>query len=543
MNKEITDIWQFYQDSWLKLVDAIASLIDQDSDFVFDALDGKPDDGEANGVRTSRSDINYRDEPAAFFFVLFGIVIESLTTRTEGPDSEKQTLEILSALKRILRPSVSGNAVFQDTIFSEAVELFDRLALTEGLDVQLMIVDIARNLCVTHPSARAEGDSDEHISEDIEQLFELTRIMVLVLAGVLPNLAEQNPSARPQLPDEAFHVIQRTLEALVDAADIFPSVIKTDLHASILHIFATILGTGICQANVVPQALPVFKRFLQKAVPSSPHGSSRKANSGSSSLIHSCLNRFLTILSHAQRRDSDSSLACAKNTLFATTILLTTASSSLSPDDPLIPTALDAMLDCLHDLGLAKVVAGCLRSLLTFSPKTASDEAITRYLLPRLIQFVVDASAEDPEDARSLVAQALVAFVSSTTPSSSDAIPADYEATLAATSLIIPAILTHAASPSPSPSSPSSKSTNGPNKDKYSETAKRLLELANGNLMPAFKACVAKMSTEQRSFMETVIREGGGVGVGKTRGRGRSGGDYEEGEGEAPRIELKMNFG
>ena len=533
------DTKQFYQDSWLKLVDAIASLIDQDSDFVFDALDGKPDEGEANGKRANRSDINYRDEPAAFFFVLFGIVIESLTTRTEGPDSEKQTLEILSALKRILRPSVSGNAVFQDTVFSETVELFDRLALTEGLDVQLMIVDISRNLCVTHPSARSDGDSDEHLSEDIEQLFELTRIMVLVLAGVLPNLSEQNPSARPQLPDEAFHVIQCTLEALVDVAEIFPSVIKTDLHASILHIFATILSTGICQANVVPQALPVFKRFLQKAVPPPLLQSSRLSNtSSSSSLIRSCLNRFLSILSHAQRRDSDSSLACAKNTLFATTILLTTAASSLSPDDTLLPTALDAMLDCLHDLGLAKVVAGCLRSLLTLTPKTPSDEAIARYLLPRLIHFVVDTTAEDPEDARSLIVQSLTAFVSTT--SSINPAQSDHrqQATIAAMSLVIPTLLTHAASPSPS------TSTSSPSSAKYPETARRLLELAHGPLMPAFKACVAKMSQEQRAFMETVIRAGG-AGKGTTRGRGTSGGAGfgADGEGEAPRIELKMNFG
>ena len=489
-------------------MDAIASLIDQDSDFVFDALDGKSDEQKANGTQAARNDINYRDEPAAFFFVLFGIVIEALTTRSEGPDSEKQTLEILSALKRIIRPSVSGNAIFQDTVFSETIELFDRLALTEGLDVQLVIVDIARNLCVTHPSARGEDDNDEHLSEDIEQLFELTRIMVLVLAGVLPNLSEQNPSARPQLPDEAFHVIQSTLEALVDAAEIFPAVIKSDLHASILHIFATILGTGMCQANVVPQALPVFKRFLQKAVPQSPKSSSRK----SSHLIRGCLRRFSSILSHAQRRESESSLPCAKNTLFASTILITTASSCLVPNDPLLTRALDDMLDCLQDLGLAKVAAGCLRSLLMVSPKNETDDAIARYLVPKLVHFTVDAEGQDPEDARALTAQALTSFVTITSN----------EASSAAMCIVIPMLLTRAAA-------------NG--KDKYPETSKKLLELAAGRLMSVFKGVVAKMSTEQRSFMETVIREGGGVG--KTSGGRRE----SEAESEAPRISLKMNFG
>jgi hypothetical protein len=33
---------------------------------------------------------------------------------------------------------------------------------------------------------------DDHLSEDIDQLFELTKIMVLVLTGLLPHLDEGN---------------------------------------------------------------------------------------------------------------------------------------------------------------------------------------------------------------------------------------------------------------------------------------------------------------------------------------------------------------
>ncbi len=501
---------QFYQDSWLKLVEAIASLIDQDSDFVFDALDGKSHGPKVSEVKAQKHDINYRDEPAAFFFVLYGIVIEALTTRPgqDSPSSDVQKLGILSALKRILRPSVSGNAIFQDTVFSETMELFDRLALTEGLDVQLVIVDIARNLCLTHPSAKDDTENEEHLSDDIEQLFELTRIIVLVLAGVLPNLSEHNPSARPQLPDEAVHLIQSSLEALVDAADIFPSVIKTDLHASILHIFATILSTGACQANVVPQALPVFKRFLQRTTPPVSDGSWRNT----SELICGCLHRFLLILAHAQRRESDSALPCAKNTLLACTILLTTASRNIAPNDPILTKTLDAMLDCLQDLGLAKVVASCLRSLLMVQPKNPTDEAVARYLFPRLVRFTIDTDVQDPENARSLTAHALTSFVATTSA----------EATGAVMCIFIPMLLTRAAA--------EGEST-------FGETARRLLELATGRLMPFFKGVVAKMSPQQSGFMERIIREGGGAG-GKSTGRRDSAAEREE-----PRIALKMNFG
>ena len=430
-------------------------------------------------------------------------MIEALNTRP-GSDAEVQTLEVLSALKRILRPSVSGNAVFQDAVFAETVELFDRLALTEGLDVQLVIVDIARDLCLTHPSAREEDSNGEHLSDDIEQLFELTRIIVLVLAGVLPNLAERNPSVRPQLPGEAVSVIQTSLEALVDASEIFPSIIKTDLHASILHIFATILSTGACQANVVPQAFPIFKRFLQTIALAS-------TSAASSDLIRGCLNQFLSILSHAQRRESETSLPCAKNTLLVCTILLTNASRSLAPNDPVITRTLDEMLGTLQDIGLAKVAASCLRSLVMVGPRNRTDESIARYLSPHLLRFTADTELPDPENVRSLTAHALTSFVTTTSG----------DAASAAMSIVIPMLLTRA-------------SAEG--KAIYLETSKRLLELAGGNLTPVFRGVVAKMSAGQRAFMETIIREGGGAG--------RSTGGNRESMGETePSIALKLNFG
>lgn len=72
--------------------------------------------------------------------------------------------------------------------------MLDRLVLTEGLPVKLAIAEIARGLCIGHPAARnrsrPEADQAENLTEHIDQLFELTRIIVLVLAGVLPNLID-----------------------------------------------------------------------------------------------------------------------------------------------------------------------------------------------------------------------------------------------------------------------------------------------------------------------------------------------------------------
>lgn len=343
---------KFYQDSWLKLVDAIASLIEQDSEFVFDALDGKEVTGPNANGGSRGADINYRDEPLAFFFVLFGIAFEALATKpgqSESLATQEQTLAILKALKKILHPSVSGHAIYREAIFSETMDLLDRLVLTEGLDVQGVIVEIARALCVSHPAARKKDEADNNeLSEDIEQLFELTRIIVLVLSGLLPGLTETSTPVRHQMTEEAILLIKTALNALVDAAEVFPSIIKTDLHACIIHIFATILTNPACQEVIVPQSLPTLKRFITSMSNSRtiPEGD---GHSPTDIQLLGCLRRLLSIYLKGQQRESPASLTCVKNCLLALTILFTGGENHLSANEPLVTRYLDELVDCLTD--------------------------------------------------------------------------------------------------------------------------------------------------------------------------------------------------
>ncbi|KAL2136115.1 hypothetical protein VTI74DRAFT_5338 [Chaetomium olivicolor] len=501
---------KFYQDSWLKLVDAIASLIGQDSEFVFDALDGKEVSGpNANGAARG-PDINYRDEPVAFFFVLFGIAFEALATKpgqSESLATQEQTLAILGALKKILHPSVSGQAIYREAIFSETMDLLDRLVLTEGLDVQGVIVEIARDLCLAHPAARKQEEADNgELSDDIEQLFELTRIIVLVLSGLLPNLSESPQPIRHQMTEEAVLLIKTSLNALVDAAEVFPAIIKTDLYACIIHIFATILATPSCQEIIVPQSLPTLKRFITSM------SNSRRASEGDSQTdvqLLGCLRRFLSIYLNAQKREAPISLTCVKNCLLALTILFTGGKNHLPASEPLVARFLEELLDCLTDRMTAKIAANCIRSLLLQPHPTLPDQSIARHLLPRLIAFVSDTDPEDPENARVMIAHALCQYVATL---SKDHTPI-------AIALVLPTLLARAWSEG---------------REVYRETSGRLLELASAD-QNAFRAVVGGMGEGQKGFLEEVIRSGREEG-----GRGQKGGIGERSE---PSIALKMDFG
>ncbi|KAL1960034.1 hypothetical protein VTO42DRAFT_206 [Malbranchea cinnamomea] len=528
LNRET--LLKFYQDSWLNLVDAIASLVEKDSDFVFDALDGKTkvstengkeqDETQVNGDGVaSKNQINYREEPVAFFFVLFGLVFEALVSQSNAPQS--QTLEVLQALRKILHPSVAGNAVYQDAVFSETIDTLDRLVMTKGHGIQTVIVEIARNLSLHHQSATRGESQTEHLSDDIEQLFELARNIILVLAGILPNLGESSPNSRLNISDEAITLIRLAFSSLVDVTSVFPSIIRADLHACILHIFITMLSTGVCQAEVVPQALPTFRRFIQNITrPTDSSHSGLSDDEILSQQIRTCVSRLLSILTIAQRRESNTSLPCAKNTLLSLAILLTASSHIIPPQDPLIPQVLNEMLDCLQDLGLATVTAGCIRSLLLNpAPRSATDDAIARFLFPRLIAFITglprgsegEGAPTDPENVKSTITHTLVCCVGSAT------IPP--EATPSALSLLVSALLARGKREGAAV---------------YNEIAARLLELAKVDAA-TFRGLVATMDEETRALTEEILRGAGGGGQEGAR-------DAAVEQQSAPSIALRMDF-
>ena len=471
---------------------------------MFDALD-KKNSAEVNTSESRRPDFNYRREPVAFFFVLYGLAFEALAAQASaGPaDNGDQKLDILMALKKILRPSISGKAIYQVVVFSETVDLFDRLVLTEESRIQGVVVDIATNLCLSHPSIDAAYESEEHLSDDIEQLFELARIIVLVLAGALPNLTEAPTTVKHYLPDDAVRLIFQAMEALVDVSDVFPSIIQADLHACIIQIFTTILGTGVCQESLVPAILPLFKRFIQSIT------RSREEDPALAQQFRSCLFRLRSILTNAQRRESEASLLCARNILMSSIILLTASSRGIAPNDPLTESLLADILDCLSDRGLGKVAAGCARSLLLTSSDTDTSAAISRFLLPRLLQFAVDKSNEDLDNARGVVLHTLNSFVSTQ----------EGEAASVALCVVVPLLLRNA-------------EIEG--KGAYREIATRLLSLASVN-QAAFRGVIMKMDDVERSFMEEVLREA-------HTSRDEKDPDRDDYGGE-PSIALKLNFG
>lgn len=291
------------------------------------------------------------------------------------------------------------------------------------------------------------------------------------------------------------------LSALVDASAVFPAIIETDLHACILHVFSTILSSPACQAAVVPQALPGFKRFLVGITSKSPPKKETALQ------IRTTLARFMSILKHAQLRESEAAIPCEKNTLMACTILFTTAGAVFSPADPLLEKFSSLLAaDCLNSRIPSKVAASCIATLLLTSRKTPADDVLAAMILPHLIFFIAEPpSGESLDDARNIATRALSGFPASVSK----------ERAPSALALTLPTLLQRAVNDG---------------KSSYRDLAQRFLECAAAVGQEPFATAVGALSPDKKTLLEEVIREGGGMKEDKKEAS------------EEPAIALKMDF-
>ncbi|BFZ62403.1 hypothetical protein YB2330_003497 [Saitoella coloradoensis] len=503
----------FYQEAWLRLVDAIASLIDQDSEFVFAALDNRRSSVHGHERMKSTGDINYRAEPAAFFFVLFGICFEALATGANG-ESSTRTLDILLALQKILRPSVCGQAIYKDVIFAETTDLFDRLVLLEGGNVQSAIVHIACNLAKNHPFTRLLENNEgrahsEGLSDEVDQLFELERIVTLALVQQIPSLHDKNDVSlrRGAYTADAVQRATATLAAFVDMAETFPSIIKGDLYDTIFHIFGQIMMDQDAQATLAPQSLAILKIFCRNVAVAVDRGLNGEGLL--STIVRGALTHMVDLMNKASAQEGYLATPSAKNMFLATTLISSALGHLVPSNDGFIAKfsyTLETSLSSQSD-EVAAIALQCIRSLILSSKRSIVGQQATLRLLPHLITFISSPSPKVVDEV-SLAEDAcdvLVEFVKVIPP----------EKAIPAMTIVIATFTTYATNPAI---------------NNVEDTAERLLTLARLNA-DAFKTVVANLPAAQKTALERILKGG------------REEGTSMKSEATQPTISLKMDFG
>lgn len=398
-----SNILPIYEQSWLQLVNAIASLIEQDRELVFNILDEREQSDASKGAL----DITYSNEPAAFFFVLFGLCFEALVRPASHKEEKDHRLKILIALRRILHPSVCGDAIYKEIVFAETVDMLDRIVLTGDVRQLAAASAIAHGLCMNHPSRYHEDqkakdvddNGEEEISESVGQLFELFRVVILALTAVLPSISDSSVftgGRKFSIKDPLCQsLIIACLGFLIDMIGVFPNVIKTDLYACVLYVFGRLLEEDDCQKTVAAQCLHIQKKLFQMMMVT------RQISADTQKVIDEEISIAITQNTSALKATDTSELGLIKrrNSLLWTVVVITTCSESLDADSNYISDLSQILVESLRVPSLSKMVAGCVQSILAHTAEdTSVGKTLVEKLVPSLVLVAVNHSGKADED-------------------------------------------------------------------------------------------------------------------------------------------------
>lgn len=399
-------ILPFYQRSWLQLVDAIATIVEKDPKEIFIILNK-----EGQSTASADPNIKYGSEPAAFFFILFGILFESLIrpqqTLGSGEGAPERRTQILSSLKRILHPSISGNTIYQDLIFVETIDILSRLVLTGTVTEQLLVVDIAYRLCINHPDNHAgaiaavpSGDPSEGLSDRVEQLFELVRVVMLALTNLLTFLTDE-PVPRATLANLSkpayIALIRGALGNLVGMVEFFPTVMQVDLYACLLYVFGKIMEkTELIGDTIVKVSLVLFKELIKNmAATRSAPGISAQYAAAIDQAISMATAQLISVLKKAPAT-TPQGLAQKELSLLGLVIVFKNAAQVFQPaagaaaaapgiSGQIVTELSQLLVECVTIPQIQQVSAECLRALLATSHRSQIGQALIIKTIPPLV--------------------------------------------------------------------------------------------------------------------------------------------------------------
>ena len=147
---------EIYGNYWINLISVLSLELERDNEFINQYLPG---------------------DAQNFFFILFSQCMESLIKNRKVP-------EILTSVKRLVKNPTLVTLLFNDEIFGEIVDLFDRLILIDDdTEIQCSLVEIISSLFQTFVQCH-----QDNLECGFDKLFELIRISMLPLFRILPFL-------------------------------------------------------------------------------------------------------------------------------------------------------------------------------------------------------------------------------------------------------------------------------------------------------------------------------------------------------------------
>ncbi|ODQ80392.1 hypothetical protein BABINDRAFT_166729 [Babjeviella inositovora NRRL Y-12698] len=223
---------EIYQNYWIDFIDVLSSIFQQDQAVLLQLLG---------------SDVT------SFFFAVFSGCIESCIRN-------KNTERVLKCLGNLCHNNSAVGFVFDDEVFVEVVDLFDRLVLVGSPREKMLLTNLVYSIFDNYVRDHTPETGELEMNENIDKLFELLRVDMLLIVSLLPFLREEARTETKAVSATELALLRNSFQILVAMIAKFPSVVKVDLYSCLLYVFAVVYEHN--NPEVISLVLPHLKQVI-----------------------------------------------------------------------------------------------------------------------------------------------------------------------------------------------------------------------------------------------------------------------------------------
>ncbi|KAG6888099.1 hypothetical protein C0995_010705, partial [Termitomyces sp. Mi166 len=377
LGKEV--LLPYYTKSWSVILQAVATSMDNKDPSILAAMDGQESTSESQPARFEK-----REEPTAFFYIIFGLVYEALVTYSAdstSASSARQSLVVsaLQALKCLVRPEYSGNAIKEPTIFDEFVSLCYRIAMTEPANIQVHLLEVLSSFASSQKHRSSSGDELSLTSPKAHCL----RICSYILQHSTPAFRGQ--AIQGELSDR-IKMITTAFLAIYAVASSINSSQREEIRSVAILLYGDLLKDESSEIDLVGPTLPALKTILVDLPLTSGPGNQDLYER----LVHGLLSSCLLNIDAMSGRSGLISTKKVKNNMLAAVLILTVIPSSVKVSQAVIEHCCFLISQKpLDSSELSLTAAHCAKTLVVAS-STGNPmlHHCVRLLVPGLVEYV-----------------------------------------------------------------------------------------------------------------------------------------------------------
>nr|BAA21452.1 HYPOTHETICAL 229.9KD PROTEIN IN NUC1-PRP21 INTERGENIC REGION [Schizosaccharomyces pombe] len=373
-----------YEKSWLNIAESLTILLSTDANLIYGILSGDELSLSEEDV-FFQDNINYASNRYSFNFFLFSVCFQSLLIPSTLQGFRNPVFRIMRIMTEVLTEELCTKVLYDHNVFPEVVDLLVRLILTEDWETKASIVIFVKKLALANPAHNdlkfCETDSvtsmEPTVSESVEMLFQLVKILTLALTVRVPGL--RSDPAESATNKKASEFVILCFNAFLDVSNIFPAIVRVDLFATAMHVYEVIMDDQQLLKNSKQELLAALRKLLSTMVEQNDHTCT--------TLIYTLFEHLLNIY---KETINDSDKKEKNETAFMSMVLvLTLAAPILDSEQLVVHDFLEELFSSLksseEDFALR---TRCVTSLMLVNSKHPSMSALCRFIIYKSVTML-----------------------------------------------------------------------------------------------------------------------------------------------------------